>query len=56
MSERNEPVGIRPDKKKPYVKPVVESEQVFETLALACAKCQRGPRAQGQCRAFLRTS
>lgn len=36
--------------KKPYTKPVVESEQVFESLALACGKCQKGPKTGSGCK------
>jgi hypothetical protein len=32
--------------KKPYVKPVVRSERVFETMALSCGKVQG---TQGSC-------
>lgn len=27
-------------KKKPYSKPAVKTEKIFETAALACGKCQ----------------
>lgn len=39
MSERDkdQPTPERPPK-RPYVKPQVISEEVFETLALSCAK------------------
>jgi hypothetical protein len=33
-------------KKKPYVKPAVQSEPIYETLALACGKT---PGAGGSC-------
>lgn len=37
---------IKPAAKKPYVKPEVRHEKVFETMALTCGKVQR---TQGQC-------
>ncbi len=38
--------------KKPYVRPDVESEQMFETAALACGKCVSGPFPQFACGAL----
>lgn len=35
--------------KKPYQKPRVESEKMFETTALACGKCVSGPVSQFMC-------
>ncbi|MBI2265357.1 MAG: hypothetical protein HYU64_09330 [Armatimonadetes bacterium] len=28
--------------KKPYEKPRIESDHIFEAMALICAKCQKG--------------
>ena len=36
--------------KKPYEKPTIHSEKVFETAALACGKCINGPVSQFACR------
>jgi hypothetical protein len=35
--------------KKPYRKPRIASEKMFETTALACGKCVTGPFSQFQC-------
>ena len=43
-------------KKKKYQKPDIKSEKIFETAALACAKCQNGPTGQAACRALRRWS
>ena len=37
MSEKNEQAETTKTTKKPYEKPAVISEEVFETLALSCA-------------------
>lgn len=37
----------KPPAKKPYVKPEVRYERVFETMALSCGKVSA---TQGQCR------
>ncbi len=43
--------------KRPYAKPIVVSEYVFETLALACGKCQgTGKSSSQQCRAIPQRS
>ncbi|MFA6434356.1 MAG: hypothetical protein WCW52_06640 [Elusimicrobiales bacterium] len=42
--------------KKKYVKPVIKSEKVFETAALACGKCQSGPTGQLACRSLRKSS
>ncbi len=34
------PVDVKPKVKKPYVKPEVRHERVFETAALSCGKVQ----------------
>jgi len=39
--------------KKPYVKPVVRHERVFETMALSCGKVQS---TQGSCHFNRKTS
>ncbi len=39
--------------KKPYVKPTVRHERVFETMALSCGKVQS---SQGSCRFNRRAS
>ena len=36
-------------KKKPYSKPAIKTEKVFETAALACGKCKTGPTNQHAC-------
>jgi hypothetical protein len=38
-----------PGAKETYEKPRVESEQMFETKALACGKCTSGPFPQFAC-------
>jgi hypothetical protein len=43
-------------KKKPYIKPSIKTEKVFETAALACGKCQTGPSGQLSCRTMKKTS
>jgi hypothetical protein len=43
-------------KKKPYVKPAIKTEKVFETAALACGKCQTGPTGQLSCKSLKRVS
>jgi len=35
--------------KRPYEKPRIDSEKMFETTALACGKCTTGPSSQFQC-------
>ena len=35
--------------KKPYEKPKIESEKIFETQSLACGKCEVGPIALDAC-------
>jgi hypothetical protein len=40
-------------KKKPYEKPRIKTEKVFETAALACGKCLTGPYNQLSCK-YLR--
>jgi hypothetical protein len=42
--------------RKPYQKPTVHSEQMFETNALACGKCVSGPVSQFQCGGLLMNS
>jgi hypothetical protein len=43
-------------KKKPYVKPAIKTEKVFETAALACGKCLVGPTGQLACRSLRKFS
>jgi len=43
-------------KKKPYTKPEIKSEKVFETAALACGKCQSGPTSQQACKSLKKVS
>jgi hypothetical protein len=41
MSAMQKPENLKPPEaatKKPYVKPAVRSERVFETMALSCGK------------------
>jgi hypothetical protein len=46
-----------PSKKKPYEKPKLTTEKVFETAALACGKCQgSGPTSQLACRSLKKLS
>ena len=42
MSEEKKPKAPESGKKKPYVKPAVQSEPIYETLALACGKTPGG--------------
>jgi len=35
--------------RKKYVKPVIKSEKIFETAALACGKCQATVTHQAAC-------
>lgn len=43
-------------KKKPYVKPAIKSEKVFETAALACGKCQTAVTKQAACTSLKKFS
>ena len=43
-------------KKKPYTKPSLKTEKVFETAALACGKCLSGPTGQLACRTLRKYS
>lgn len=43
-------------KKKPYVKPAIKTEKVFETAALACGKCIAGPISQLSCKTLKKFS
>lgn len=42
--------------RRPYEKPTVHSEKMFETSALACGKCLSGPVGQYQCGSLLMNS
>ncbi len=39
MSERNQPTNNKEptSERKPYIPPAVDSEEAFETMAMACA-------------------
>ncbi|HEY3266819.1 MAG TPA: hypothetical protein VGM37_07830 [Armatimonadota bacterium] len=50
MSDRSRKPIIR--EKKTYEKPVVISEQMFDTSALACGMCTSGPFPQFACGAL----
>jgi len=43
-------------KKKPYKKPEIKTEKVFETAALACGKCLTGPISQAACNTLKKKS
>lgn len=43
-------------KKKPYQKPAMKTEKVFETAALACGKCLSGPISQLACKTLRKFS
>ncbi len=43
-------------KRKPYQKPKITSEKVFETAALACGKCITGPTGQSACKTLKKFS
>jgi hypothetical protein len=43
-------------KKKPYVKPSMKTEKIFETAALACGKCTAGPISQLACKTLKKMS
>lgn len=43
-------------KKKPYEKPKMRTEKVFETAALACGKCTTGPISQLACKTLKKFS
>jgi hypothetical protein len=53
MAEDNKNSPPPPDEKKPYSKPTVVSEPIYETLALACGKL---PGQGGICNAAPRRS
>lgn len=42
--------------RRPYERPEVRSETMFETGALCCGKCVSGPTAQSQCGVMLQNS
>lgn len=46
----------KPAAKRPYEKPVVRTETMFETAALACGKYPSGPIGQYQCGSILQNS
>ena len=43
-------------KKKPYKKPSIKTEKIFETAALACGKCLTGPISQLACKTLRKFS
>jgi hypothetical protein len=45
-NEVTQAAGSKSHSKKPYLKPEVRHERVFETMALSCGKTQT---TQGQC-------
>ncbi len=53
MQDKRIPPNQSQAPKKPYVKPQVRSEKVFETMALACGKISA---TQRQCRFNRKTS
>lgn len=54
--DTNRHIGDRPTGRRPYEKPVVNTETMFETSALACGKCMSGPVGQYQCGSLLQNS
>ncbi len=53
MAEKRTPQNQAQPARKPYSKPVVRSEKVFETMALSCGKISA---TQRQCRFNRKTS
>jgi hypothetical protein len=51
--QRTAPADARTAARKPYVKPAVRHERVFETMALSCGKVQS---TQGSCHFNRKTS
>ncbi len=47
QNEAQEPDAEKPREKRPYKKPEVRHERVFETMALSCGKLRA---TQAQCR------
>ncbi len=45
-----------PKQRKPYRKPQILTEAIFETTALACGKCTSGPFSQFACSTIERNS
>jgi len=43
-------------RKRPYEKPAISSEKIFETSALACGKCASGPIKQPACQGVPKRS
>ncbi|MFH1613018.1 MAG: hypothetical protein ABIB46_04755 [bacterium] len=44
------------NKKKEYISPEIHSEEIFETLALSCGKCDSGPYVLFECYSIPQTS
>lgn len=51
-----ETVPNRRNERKPYRKPQILTEAIFETTALACGKCTSGPFSQFACSTIERNS
>ena len=45
-----------PPARRPYVKPALETEKIFEVNAPTCGKCQRGPTGGLACSRLRRNS
>lgn len=43
-------------KRKKYEKPVIKTDKIFETAALACGKCKTGPINQLACKTLRKRS
>jgi len=58
MSQKREhEPAVQPKKqRKPYRKPQIFTEPIFETTALACGKCTSGPFSQFACSTIERNS
>ena len=52
-NQHETPVEVRKTMRKPYQKPAVRHEKVFETSALTCGK---PPGGGGNCNSVLKTS
>ncbi len=52
--QQHQPPADKP--RKPYRKPQMLTEPIFETTALACGKCTSGPFSQFACSTIQRNS
>jgi hypothetical protein len=43
-------------RKRKYIKPEIQTEEIYETLALSCGKCDSGPYILFECYALPQTS